>query len=121
MKLVRITCEASGASHFDEVEVPLAAHPFGLMSGPAPADRYVFLQMAPGQDTGWHPSSARMLTVVVAGEIEVAVSGKPIQMAYLDHYRIADGRIAEAWEVRDALALQQQRSVLTRPSGTSSQ
>lgn len=45
-----------------------------------------------------------------------AASGKAIQMSYMDHYRIADGRIAEAWEVRDALALLQQLSVIPTPA-----
>jgi predicted ester cyclase len=42
-------------------------------------------------------------------------SGMAIDMTYMDHYRIADGRIAEAWEVRDALALLQQLSVIPTP------
>jgi steroid delta-isomerase-like uncharacterized protein len=42
-------------------------------------------------------------------------SGKAIQMTYMDHYRIVDGRIAEAWEVRDALTLLQQLSVIPSP------
>lgn len=42
-------------------------------------------------------------------------SGRAIQMSYMDHYRIADGRIAEAWEVRDALALLQQLGVIPAP------
>jgi predicted ester cyclase len=44
-----------------------------------------------------------------------AASGKTILMSYMDHYRIADGRIAEAWEVRDALSLMQQLSVIPSP------
>jgi predicted ester cyclase len=44
-----------------------------------------------------------------------AASGRTIQMAYMDHYRIADGRIAEAWEVRDALVLLQQLGVISPP------
>jgi predicted ester cyclase len=42
-------------------------------------------------------------------------SGKSIQMTYMDHYRIAGGRIAEAWETRDALALLQQLGVIPAP------
>jgi predicted ester cyclase len=38
----------------------------------------------------------------------VPASGRAIELTYLDHYRIADGRIAEVWEVRDGLALLQQ-------------
>ena len=74
MQLVRITSDATGASHFDEVDVPLAAQAIGMMSAPAPASQYFFLRMPPGQDTGWHPSFARLLVVFLAGEIEVEVS-----------------------------------------------
>jgi steroid delta-isomerase-like uncharacterized protein len=46
-------------------------------------------------------------------------SGKTIQMTYMDHYRIVDGRIAEAWEARDALSLLQQLSVMSAPDQAS--
>jgi steroid delta-isomerase-like uncharacterized protein len=42
-------------------------------------------------------------------------SGKAIEMLYIDHYRIDDGRIAESWEARDALSLLQQLSVIPAP------
>ena len=42
-------------------------------------------------------------------------SGRTIEMLYLDHYRIVDGKIAEAWEARDALTLLQQLGVIPAP------
>ena len=42
-------------------------------------------------------------------------SGKPVTVTYLDHYRIADGQIVEAWEVRDGLSLQEQFGIVTAP------
>jgi hypothetical protein len=42
-------------------------------------------------------------------------SGKPIAVTYLDHYRIAGGHIAETWEVRDGLTLQEQFGILAAP------
>lgn len=42
-------------------------------------------------------------------------SGRAVAFSYMDHYRIADGRIAEAWEVRDGLALLQQLGVIGAP------
>jgi predicted ester cyclase len=35
-------------------------------------------------------------------------SGKPVELTYLDHYRIEDDQIAEVWELRDGLVLQDQ-------------
>ena len=43
-------------------------------------------------------------------------SGKPVALTYLDHYRIADGQIAETWEVRDGLSLREQFGIVTTPS-----
>ena len=42
-------------------------------------------------------------------------SGKPVALTYLDHYRIADGQIAETWEVRDGLSLQDQFGLVAAP------
>ena len=42
-------------------------------------------------------------------------SGKPVAVTYLDHYRIAGGRIVEAWEVRDGLSLQEQFGIVAAP------
>jgi predicted ester cyclase len=39
-------------------------------------------------------------------------SGKPVAWAYLDHYRVADGQIAEAWEVRDGASLREQVGIV---------
>jgi steroid delta-isomerase-like uncharacterized protein len=47
-------------------------------------------------------------------------SGKPVVVTYLDHYRIADGQIAETWEVRDGLSLQQQFGIAAAPGRTGS-
>jgi hypothetical protein len=42
-------------------------------------------------------------------------SSKPVTLTYLDHYRIADGQIAETWEVRDGLSLQDQFGLVAAP------
>jgi predicted ester cyclase len=46
-------------------------------------------------------------------------SGQPVVVTYLDHYRIADGQIADVWEVRDGLSLQEQFG-LVAPGRTAS-
>jgi len=43
-------------------------------------------------------------------------SGRAVEMLYLDHYRVVDGKIAEAWEARDALTLLQQLGVIPAPT-----
>lgn len=47
-------------------------------------------------------------------------SGKPVAVTYLDHYRIADGQIAEVWEVRDGLSLQEQFGIVAAPGSSAS-
>ena len=42
-------------------------------------------------------------------------SGNPVTVTYLDHYRIVGGQIAEVWEVRDGLSLQQQFGIIPAP------
>jgi steroid delta-isomerase-like uncharacterized protein len=42
-------------------------------------------------------------------------SGKPVELTYLDHYRIADEQIAEVWEVRDGLSLREQFGIVAAP------
>jgi predicted ester cyclase len=45
-------------------------------------------------------------------------SGKPVEVTYLDHYRIVRGQIAEVWEVRDGLVLRQQLGIVAAPGQT---
>jgi predicted ester cyclase len=47
-----------------------------------------------------------------------SASGQPVAVTYLDHYRVAGGRIAEVWEVRDGLSLQEQFSIIAAPRRT---
>jgi hypothetical protein len=80
MRLVRVYGDAQGETHFEEVEVPLAAVDFAPPAPPvslsalAPASRYGFMGAPPGWDGDWHPVPGRLLTVYLAGEVEVEVS-----------------------------------------------
>ena len=47
-------------------------------------------------------------------------SGKPVALTYLDHYRITDGEIAETWEARDGLSLQEQFGLGAAPGQATS-
>ena len=80
MKIVRLYSDAAGESHFDDVEVPLALVNFAPPAPPinlsalAPASQYGFMSAPPGWDGDWHPAPVRMLTIYLAGEVEVEVS-----------------------------------------------
>ena len=80
MRIVRVYADAAGESHFEEVEVPLAAVNFAPPAPPinlsalSPAGQYGFMSAPPGWDGDWHPAPMRMLTIYLAGEVEVAVS-----------------------------------------------
>jgi hypothetical protein len=81
MQVVRLYTDARGETHFEEVEVPLAAADFAPPPAPpvnlsplSPAGWYGFMSAPPGWDGDWHPVPVRMLTVYMAGEIEVEVS-----------------------------------------------
>jgi redox-sensitive bicupin YhaK (pirin superfamily) len=78
--VVRVYSDARGETHFEELAVPLAAADFAPPAPPvhlsalAPASRWGFLRVPPGWDGDWHPAPVRMVTVYLAGEVEVEVS-----------------------------------------------
>ena len=43
------------------------------------------------------------------------MSGKPVDVTYVDYYGIGDGQIVEVWEVRDGLSLRAQLGIGTAP------
>jgi predicted ester cyclase len=47
-------------------------------------------------------------------------SGKPVSLTFLDHHRIMNGQIAEVWEVRDGVSLQEQFGFVAAPGRTAS-
>lgn len=80
MKVVRVYADSEGETHFDEMYLPLAAVDFAPPAPPvnlsalAPATHYGFMSAPAGWDGDWHPVPMRMLTIYLAGEIEVEVS-----------------------------------------------
>jgi len=76
----RLYSDASGESHFDDVEVHFA--PVERVAGAPPlnlsditsASNVRFMEAPAGWGSDWHTSSARTLFIVLSGEWEVTVS-----------------------------------------------
>jgi hypothetical protein len=80
LKYVRLYSDESGESHFEDVDIPLAAVEFVpsaaalALSEPVAARQLAFLSGRAGWTSGWHPSSARNMFVVISGAWEVEAS-----------------------------------------------
>ncbi|MCA1646650.1 MAG: cupin domain-containing protein [Chloroflexi bacterium] len=80
MKYVRVYAEATGESHFEDLEMALTPVDFAPPAPPinvsafAPAAAYGFLSSPPGWDGGWHPTPARQILFYLSGEIEAEAS-----------------------------------------------
>ncbi len=80
MQIVRVYNDSEGTTHFGEVDVLLTPVDFAPpapsinVSPLAPARHYGFLSAPPGWDGDWHPAPWRLLTLHLAGEVEVEVS-----------------------------------------------
>jgi hypothetical protein len=76
----RLYTDASGESHFAEVETGLALVDFAASSPPlylsafSPSTQFSFFGAPAGWKSDWHPSTDRNLFVVVSGEWEVTAS-----------------------------------------------
>lgn len=85
MQYTRIYADAEGESHFEDVAVELAPADFAPpappvdVSGPTPADRYLFFRAPAGWYGDWHPAPRRQLFFCAAGEIEATVSDGEIR------------------------------------------
>jgi hypothetical protein len=79
-KFLRLYTDASGESHFEDVEAELALVDFAPPAPPlgvseySPASRTAFLGGPSGWNGDWHVSSARNLFVVISGEWQIEAS-----------------------------------------------
>jgi hypothetical protein len=75
MKITRVYATPDGASHFEEVDVPLKdAGAIGMLSQGVPAQEVIFRETAPTYDYDWHHAPQRQYIVLLDGEIELEVS-----------------------------------------------
>lgn len=76
MRITRVYTAPDGASHFEDVDVPLRdAGEIGRLSEPHPARQVIFRENDPDYDYDWHTAPARQYIVLLDGAIEIEVSG----------------------------------------------
>ena len=77
---VRLYSDASGESHFDDVEIDLASTDYTPSAPPlnlsaiTNAAHFRFMEAPAGWTSDWHTSSARTMFFVLMGEWEVTAS-----------------------------------------------
>jgi hypothetical protein len=85
LEYIRIYTDASGETHFEDLDLPFTlsgyappAPPFGV-SRFAPAVQYGFLQIPAGWCGDWHPAPGRQVQICLGGEIEAETSDGAIR------------------------------------------
>ena len=75
MNITRIFSDASGDSHFAELEIPLAdTGEIGRLSAAQPATSIIFRENDASYDYDWHNAPQRQYVILLDGEIEIEVS-----------------------------------------------
>ncbi len=75
MKYIRVYADENGESHYEDVEVELAARDFAPPAPPLhlspmiPATGVAFVRFPPGWDGDWHPTPRRQFFFFLAGEL----------------------------------------------------
>lgn len=80
MRMLRLFADASGDTHFDTVEVPMALHDDSppakphYFSDPEPAAAWVFVRCPLGWGGELHPAPRRQIVVCLGGTIRLTTS-----------------------------------------------
>ncbi len=75
MQVTQIYADASGESHFADVDIPLAdGGALGFLSEQLPAAGVIFRENEAGYDLDWHRAPRLQYIVLLDGEIEITVS-----------------------------------------------
>jgi len=75
MQITRIYTDASGESHFQEVDVALKdAGEIGRLSAKLPAKGIIFRENDADYDYDWHTAPEKQYIILLDGEIEIEVS-----------------------------------------------
>lgn len=71
MRVVRIYTGDDNASHFEELEAPLAPSRYGSLSGPVATESAIFRETPAGGLLDYHPAPRRQFVVTLAGIVEI--------------------------------------------------
>ena len=80
MKYYRLSADAAGESHWQDIDVPLETRSFAPpardieVSQPEPATQMMFLRLRSGWDEPVHPTPVAQKLVCVAGSVRVTAS-----------------------------------------------
>jgi hypothetical protein len=75
MRIAAIWADASGESHYRDIEVELKdSGPLGRMSDLMPATGLILRENEPGYDYDWHVAPRRQYIVMLSGLVEIQVS-----------------------------------------------
>ncbi len=85
MKYIRIYCDDSGDSHFEDVSVEVSpvdyappALPLNL-AAPIDSERMILFSVPAGWVGDWHPSPCRQFYIQLSGELEIQVGDGEIR------------------------------------------
>ncbi|AEJ18772.1 hypothetical protein [Gracilinema caldarium] len=75
MKIAQIYADATGESHYEDLEVEYTiSNPLGKMSDPIPVTSMILRENEAGYDYDWHTAPRRQYIVMLAGLVEIQVS-----------------------------------------------
>ena len=75
MRIHHLYSDASGESHFEDVEVEWVEETRGSkLSRRFPATGIIFRQVPPAYDLDWHPAPRRQFLVTLSGECAITVT-----------------------------------------------
>lgn len=75
MKITRIYCDQKGASHFEEIEIPLKdSGDIGSLSKTFPVTGVIFRETDGNYNYSWHNAPCRQFVLMLDGGVEIEVS-----------------------------------------------
>jgi hypothetical protein len=114
MRYVRLYADEAGASHFEDIEVPLTSVDFSPPAPPVnlsavmPTTGCTFACPAAGWYGDWHPAPRRQFLMYLAGEMAVETSGGEVRRFSAGSVLLAEdttGKGHRSWVVGDGEVL----------------
>lgn len=76
MKITRLYTGDDNASHFEDMDIPLEDQgAIGMLSRPLQVGSIIFRETGSDYDYDWHTAPRRQFVIMLAGEVDIEVSG----------------------------------------------